>query len=170
MYEPNGMNNSIVTNNILWEFGSSTKVILLSNNGIIDKGLSKLSLVRQGVALKSLQVTRDLRSSVFTRDNVILEDISGGSTSWYSIKGRVGGCKDSEWTRATQCIGKASSSNGTNKLIKVVISLDIILFMAKSNTFRSPYNSWTLKSLESLYNVGIKGRRWSSGKGYKRKK
>jgi hypothetical protein len=55
-------------------------------------------------------------------------------------------------------LGKTSSSNGTNKLVKVIISLDIVLFMSKFNTFRSPANSRTLKSLESLYNVGVEGR------------
>ena len=61
-------------------------------------------------------------------------------------------------------MGKTSSSNGTNKLVKVIISLDIVLFMSKFNTFRSPANSRTLKSLESLYNVGVEGR--ASRKGY----
>lgn len=158
------MDDAVVAWHVDREGRSTSEVIHLSDNRVIDKGLAELALVLETLAVERRQVRGDLRCGIPTRHDMVLQHVG---RDWLAIgcKGRVRRCKHSEWTGAPECVREASGLDGAHERIEVIVALEFILFLTDHDTFRTPDYAWALERGSRANNVGSERRGGSKGCG-----
>lgn len=156
------MDDTVVALDIGGEGRTSSKVIGLSNNGIINKGLAELAAVGDGLSLDSLHVSTDGARGDLALDDVVLENISR-DVAPEAGHGRVAGQKDGEGARASEEVHDTIGVGGGSELGKVIVSFEVVLTLSLRNTIGTPDHGGALKRGDGVGNVGVKRRRRDLG-------